>query len=131
MIQQVNYQTVLQITLKGEPKSTSHIYAYHCKFGFPQGYMNKAGKDLKEDYQWQAKSQYRGKPIKGDIILRVSLYFGTKIKCDIDNFNKIVYDALTGIVWEDDSQIKTVMTTKYYDKKSPRIELEISTLKEK
>ena len=114
---------MIKLILTGEPKSTSHIYAYHCKFGFPQGYMNKAGKDLKTDYQWQVKSQYHGKPIKGDIKMKVYLYFGTKRKCDIDNFNKILYDALTGILWEDDSQIQEVLTRKFYDKENPRIEL--------
>lgn len=115
-----------KIILKGEPKSTSHIYAYHCKFGFPQGYMNKAGKDLKEDYQWQIKSQYHSKPIEGDIKLKVDLYFGTKRKQDIDNFNKLVYDALTGLVWKDDNQIIEVLTRKFYDKKDPRIEVFIN-----
>jgi Holliday junction resolvase RusA-like endonuclease len=32
----------------------------------------------------------------------IALYFGTKGKTDLDNFNKIGLDALTGIVWEDD-----------------------------
>jgi Holliday junction resolvase RusA-like endonuclease len=114
-----------KIILKGEPKSTSHIYAYHCKFGFPQGYMNKAGKDLKEDYKWQVKSQYRGKPILGDIKLEVDLYFGTKRRQDIDNFHKLVYDALSGLVYEDDSQIQEVTTRKFYDKNDPRIEVVI------
>jgi Holliday junction resolvase RusA-like endonuclease len=115
----------MKIVLEGEPKSTSHIYAYHCKFGFPQGYMNKAGKDLKEDYQWQAKSQWRKKLLTGEVKLTIDLYFGTKRRQDIDNFNKLVYDALTGIVYEDDGQVVEVLTRKHYDKENPRIEVEV------
>jgi Holliday junction resolvase RusA-like endonuclease len=37
-------------------------------------------------------------------------------------------DALTGIVWLDDSQIQTAHVSKYYDKDNPRIELTIKEL---
>lgn len=88
--------------------------------------MSAEGKALKLDYQWQAKSQQKGlQPLTGPIKLSVDLYFGTKRKCDIDNFNKLCYDALTGIVWEDDSQIVEVTTRKFYDKLQPRIEITI------
>lgn len=116
----------MKLTLLGEPKSTSHIYKFTCRGSFPSMYMSAQGKALKEDYQWQAKSQCKGvKPLTGDVKLEVKLYFGTKRKCDIDNFNKICYDALTGIVWEDDSQIIKVTTEKFFDKTNPRIELTI------
>ena len=113
------------ITLTGEPKSTSHIYHYHCRSGFPKGYMTKTGKDLKEAYQWEAKSQWKQEPLTGDVKLKVKLFFGTKRKADIDNFNKLWGDALSGIVYEDDSQITELHLFKGYDKESPRIEVEI------
>jgi len=115
----------MKITLQGEPKSTSHIYHYHCKFGYPKGYMTKAGKDLKESYQWQAKSQWKKEIITGDVKMEVRLFFGTKRKSDIDNFSKICNDALTGIVFADDSQIKELHLYKDYCKNSPRVEIEI------
>jgi len=92
--------------------------------------MSAEGKSLKESYQWQAKVQTKGhKPFKEAIKLKVDLYMGTKRKCDIDNFNKICYDALSGIVWEDDTQIVEVTTRKFYDKLTPRIELDIKEIK--
>lgn len=97
---------------------------------FPRNYMSKQGAAIKESYQWQIKSQYKGKPLEGKIGMVVSLYFGNKRKNDIDNFNKLLYDALTGIVWLDDSQIYQVLTLKYYDKLNPRIELEVKELLE-
>ena len=116
----------MKFTLLGEPKSTNNIYKTICRGNFPTRYMGKDGKKLKEDYQWQIKSQYKGKkPIKGGVGMEVKLYFGNKRKNDIDNFNKLLYDAMTGIVYEDDSQIQCVLTEKKYDKKSPRIELEV------
>lgn len=90
--------------------------------------MTSDGKALKESYKWQAKSQFKKKPYKQEIEVWATLYFGTKRKSDIDNFSKIYLDSLTGIVWEDDSQIVELHTSKRYDKKEPRIEVGVLTL---
>jgi Holliday junction resolvase RusA-like endonuclease len=118
----------MNITLLGEPKSTNNLYRYACRGNFPAMYMTKEGKDLKESYQWQAKSQGISAPFEGDITVQIILYFGTKRKCDWDNFHKLSMDALTGIVWLDDSQIRSARVTKSYDKSNPRIEIEVSRL---
>jgi Holliday junction resolvase RusA-like endonuclease len=116
------------ITLLGEPKSTNHIYKYACRGSFPCMYMSAAGKGLKEDYQWQAKGQFHGAPLSGPLAIAVTIYFPTKRRCDWDNFHKLSMDALTGIVWEDDSQIEEARVLKRYDKECPRIEVEIHSL---
>jgi Holliday junction resolvase RusA-like endonuclease len=89
--------------------------------------MTPAGKALKQAYQWEAKSQWRGKPLEGDIAVDITLYFGTKRKADLDNFNKLSLDALTGIVWQDDNQISDLRLRRSYDKQRPRIEVTAST----
>jgi Holliday junction resolvase RusA-like endonuclease len=114
-----------KLTLLGEVRSTNHIYKYHCKFGFPSGYMSAEGKSLKEDYQWQAKSQWKGGVNEQPLSVVVKIFFKSKIKHDIDNYSKILFDSLTGIVWKDDSQIEKLTISKHMDKSSPRIELEI------
>jgi Holliday junction resolvase RusA-like endonuclease len=118
------------IVLSGEPKSTQHIYGLTCRGRFAQRYMTPAGKALKEQYQWEARSQWKGKPLVGDIEVSITLYFGTKRKADLDNFNKLSLDALTGIVWEDDSQIAELTLKRSYDKPNPRIELVVEPLSE-
>ena len=112
-----------KITLLGKLQSTNNLYRSHCKFKFPTVYMTKAGKALKESYQWQVKSQWKEKMILDDVELIVVLYFGTKRKNDIDNFGKILYDSLSGIVYQDDKQIQKLTITKEYDKECPRVEL--------
>ncbi len=116
------------ITLKGEPKSSQNMYKMTCRGKFATMYMSKEGKDLKESYQWQAKSQWRKKLIKCDLEIEITLYFGTKRKSDWDNFHKLSMDSLTGIVWEDDSQIQRAVVEKRYDKLNPRIEIEVFPL---
>ena len=54
----------------------------------------------------------------------IELYFSDKRIRDWDNWHKLSMDALTGIVWEDDSQIKEVtIRIMPIDKISPRIEV--------
>lgn len=115
----------MEFILKGNVLSTNHIYKATCRGKFASVYMSKDGKDLKENYQWQLKSQYKGKPLKTDIDLRIELFFGDNRKRDIDNYNKIVIDSLTGILFEDDSQIQSLLIIKNKDIKNPRVEIQL------
>ena len=88
-------------------------------------YMTAEAKQLKQDYHFEARSQWgRRPPLTGDVELRVMLYFGTKRRADIDNFHKLSLDALTSVVYEDDSQIRALHVERAYDKGNPRIEIE-------
>lgn len=118
----------MKLTLKGNPRSTNTLYRTMCRGNFPTRYMSPEARALKENYQWQAKKQYRAKPLTGEVEVWIELHFGTKRKCDWDNFHKLSLDALTGIVWADDSQIKKASVEVFYDKENPRIELEINSL---
>jgi Holliday junction resolvase RusA-like endonuclease len=111
----------MKLVLSGEPKSTQHIYRNTCRGGFSTTYMTAEGKALKEQYQWEARSQWKGKPLEGDIEVSITLYFGTRRRADLDNFNKLSLDALTGIAYLDDSQIAKLTIARGYDKKRPRI----------
>jgi Holliday junction resolvase RusA-like endonuclease len=113
------------ITLKGNPISTNNTY-FHLKTGIR--IMSTKARALKEDYQWQAKSQWKKQPLDCDLSVSIKLYFGTRRKVDWDNFHKLSMDALTGIVWVDDSQIQRATVEKFYDKENPRIELTVDKL---
>jgi Holliday junction resolvase RusA-like endonuclease len=109
----------------------SEINATHLPNGmpgpFPTLYMTAEGKALKEAYQWEAKSQWKGKPLEGDIDVSITFYFGTERRADLDNFNKLSLDALTGIAYEDDdSQIAKLHLKRAYDRARPRIEFSVS-----
>jgi crossover junction endodeoxyribonuclease RusA len=88
--------------------------------------MTAEGKAIKEGYQWEAKSQWKGDPITEPVALSIRFYFATKRRRDLDNQNKLVLDALTGIVYEDDSQIDELHLYRRYDKQNPRIEIVLS-----
>ena len=115
----------IKITLKGTPQSVNHCYKTMCRGSFPTRYMTPKAKTLKEDYQWQIKQQYKGLIHTNPLKVKMKLYMKTHRKSDIDNFNKITFDSLTGLIWEDDSQIEDLNIQKFVDKENPRIELEI------
>ena len=110
------------ILLQGEPKSTQHIYRFSSR-PFPKMYMTAEGKAIKEAYAWEAKSQWRDKPLTDDLHVHVTFYFGSRRKRDLDNQNKIILDALSGVVYEDDSQIAELHLVRGYDKENPRIRI--------
>ena len=54
------------IVLTGEPKSTQHLYKFSTR-PVPTMYMTAEGKAQKEAYAWEAKSQWRDKPLADTI----------------------------------------------------------------
>lgn len=116
-----------KVVLLGEPKSTQHIYGILCK-PYPTIYLKREGKAIKEDYSWQAKSQWRQPLLDVPFGINITFYHKTKRKQDIDNFFKLVFDSLTRVVWEDDNLITEMNVRKGYDPLSPRIEIEFFAL---
>jgi crossover junction endodeoxyribonuclease RusA len=112
------------IILKGNPKSTQKIYRFSGRIM----YMTAEGKAIKEAYGWEAKQQWKNPPIKGEVAVTVVLFFGDKRKRDIDNFNKLILDSLSGIVWDDDVQIVYLSVEKRHDKENPRAEISITEI---
>lgn len=51
------------------------------------------------------------------------------VKSDIDNYIKALFDALNGVVWQDDKQIVDLSAHKFYSDK-PRIEIEVEPVNE-
>jgi Holliday junction resolvase RusA-like endonuclease len=123
----VCYDVCVNITLVGQAISTQSCYRSTTANGYNRSYMTQKCIDLKTDWQWQARSQWKGAPLEGPVSVKMALYHGDKHKRDIDNFNKLVFDALAGIAFEDDNQITELIIRKFYDKQNPRVSLEIST----
>lgn len=115
--------------LRPAPLSTNHIYKVSSR-PYPHIYMTEEGKALKEDWQWQLRSQ-RNSPelLKGELEIYIIVYYEDRRKRDIDNGNKILWDSMSGVIYEDDSQITDCHIAKRYDKKDPRVEIEIITHK--
>ena len=116
------------IIFKGQPLSTQHIYRSVCRGSFPNRYMIKEGKELKEQYQLEAQNQYKGKVILTNCNMEIILFFKDKRRRDVDNYNKLVLDSLEGIVYEDDKQIQKLTVEKRISV-NPRIEIKLTKIK--
>lgn len=116
---------MIHIILKGNPISTQHAYWQSGKIR----YMKPDAKNTKDSYIIQAKTQFKWTPLSDSLSVYIRLYFKDKRVRDIDNYNKILLDSLTWIIYEDDKQIK-LMTIQIMqnDKENPRIELIIDEI---
>lgn len=111
----------MKIILPGSPQSTNHLY--HPAKNHPGLYMTFEGKLLKTTYQMAVRRQWTRPVFDGELTVEIELFFADKRRRDWDNWHKLSMDALTGIVWKDDSQIIQATVKKNIDTKNPRIEI--------
>jgi Holliday junction resolvase RusA-like endonuclease len=71
--------------------------------------------------------RHRGAPLTGPLAVTIDLYWPDRRKHDADNI-KVLLDALTGIVWEDDGQISDLHIVKWFDKAEPRVKMKVLKL---
>ena len=71
------------------------------------------------------KKQYKGEPTKKRLKVEIWLYFKTRAKRDIDNYNKAILDSLKGIVIEDDELIDDLAVHKIKGYGKDKVYIEI------
>ena len=97
----------------------------------PNGrYKSKRGKIFENLACGELKKQFRCKPLANSLKVSMRLYFKDKRKRDIDNYNKAILDSMTGIVYEDDSQIEELNVKKLVGCGFNKVEIEIKEVKE-
>lgn len=81
----------------------------------------------KRDIQQRAALWWKQAPTEADVFVWLKLWFPDRRKRDPGNYRKLVTDALTGIVYADDSQASDERQTRVgYDKEHPRAEVWVS-----
>lgn len=103
------------------PPSTNHLYGRTGR----GVYMKPDVKEAKDAIGWEARNQYRGEPLTGALKLSIAIYWPDKRRRDIDNGLKLIMDALTGILWNDDAQVYDLEVKKRLSNQDPRVELEV------
>jgi Holliday junction resolvase RusA-like endonuclease len=89
-------------------------------------YMKAEAKRLKRDYNIDARYQCRGLMLREPLSITVRFYFKDNRRRDVDNFKKLIFDALTGVVYADDSLIVAEHTYKAVDREKPRVEITVN-----
>lgn len=112
----------MKIELSTLPLSTNTMYFYVGG----RRVLKARARELKEQMADEAMSQYRKPPVEHAIRVQIALRWPTRANHDIDNI-KMLLDALTGVLWVDDSQIVELHLTKEYNKAHPGVSLEVQS----
>jgi len=97
------------------------------KFGIFRGrnILSSKYRDAKLALAQETRLKWTKAPLSGIVELHIDLFYGDKRKRDIDAPLKILLDAMSEIVYEDDSQVTKLTVQKFYDKENPRTEIEV------
>lgn len=60
-------------------------------------------------------------PIEGDVVVNFTVFRPAR-RGDLDNYNKILFDALQGLAYKNDNQIVELHSFREDDKENPRVE---------
>lgn len=86
-------------------------------------------RQAKESATLSIRRQWKGSKLAGPLQLVARCYFPDKRKRDSSNYAKMIEDAMSGIAYDDDSQIEDSRWIKAgYDKENPRIEITVAPL---
>lgn len=110
----------LSVIVEGNPipKQRARIVGRH-------GYTPKRTKAYEQKVAWAVKQEIKGKLFTGDIAVFLDFYRSDRRRCDIDNLQKAILDALNGIAYKDDSQIVKLHSEKHFDRENPRVYIKI------
>ncbi len=86
-------------------------------------YVSEKAEDYKAGVQLQARYAHL-QPFGGDVAMYVHVYRQHK-RGDLDNFAKVLGDALNGVMYHDDSQVIELHMFRHDDRDNPRVEVEV------
>jgi len=69
-------------------------------------------------------------PLDGPVAVTLHFYVPDRRRRDIDNLTKLVLDALNGIAWHDDSQIRCLVARRSHTPDSPRTDVDVCAVPE-
>ena len=115
----------INFTVPGKPVSYKRV-THGKKPHYPPEYT-----DYRDVVSLIARSVMRGadyteKPVNVVVKVYQPLEVTNQHSGDIDNYLKLIFDALNKIVFKDDKQVIQVIAYKYQDKHNPRVEVSVT-----
>jgi crossover junction endodeoxyribonuclease RusA len=117
---------VINFVVKGEPAPKGSMRAFQNRLTrkVVVKHDNPRTESWGQTVAWSARQAMQGKPpLKGPVSVRLHFRLtrpptvhraAPHVKPDVDKLQRAVFDALTGIVWDDDGQVTKVMAEKEY-----------------
>jgi Holliday junction resolvase RusA-like endonuclease len=137
---------MIQFTVNGEAVAQGRPRFAHTKKGRTVAYDPIKSRNFKQYVKLVASQHAPNKLIEGPILLEVSVFrsipksFSKKkaseaiegkvrpvTRPDADNFVKSIKDALSKVIWKDDSQVVSMIVHKWYSD-SPRVEVKVDQI---
>ena len=116
--------SILTFTLPMPPSSNRYWRTVVTKKGKALIFVSQEA----EKYKAQV-ARLTGCPqlIQSEISIRIKV-FRAQRSGDLDNKLKVLFDALQGVIYVNDSQIVEIHALRFEDKFNPRVEVEVKTL---
>jgi Holliday junction resolvase RusA-like endonuclease len=117
-----------KFVIEGVPLTKDNTKIYNPKTG--KFFLPKKLKQYEEYVKWQILQQKpkNFKMIENPVSLQLNFYFPDYKRRDVLNYTKSLCDALSGLVYKDDSLIEIANIQKFIDKKKPRVEIKVEEI---
>jgi crossover junction endodeoxyribonuclease RusA len=89
--------------------------------------VSAEARSYKQGVKLRALTEGLRKPLSGPVVASVAVYRKQR-RGDLDNFLKVLLDALKGIAFEDDSQVSEIHASRFEDPSNPRVVVTIEEL---
>lgn len=103
---------VLTFFFKAISKSNEKFMGRNRRF-----FLSPKFREFENKIKMFARMQYKGAVIHTPLSVTITANFNDKRHCDATNLFKGICDALQGLIYENDKQIKEAMITVYEDKR--------------
>lgn len=97
----------------------------YWRYGTNGVYVSEEAENYKAGVKWKALHQQL-QPMAGNVAVYVNVYRARKAG-DLDNYAKVMLDALKGVAYQDDNQVVELHMWRHDDKDNPRVEVELRT----
>lgn len=86
-------------------------------------HVSEEAENYKAGVRWKARFEHMV-VLDGDVAIYLHIYRAQK-RGDLDNYAKVLCDALSGAAYHDDNQIVALHMWRHDDAKNPRVEVEV------
>ena len=92
---------ILKFPFRLISKDNEKIYNRAGRF-----FLSPKFKEFENKIRMYAKKQYKKEPLQGDLTVELAVAYHNKRHCDASNAPKSCFDALQGLLYNNDNQIK-------------------------
>lgn len=107
----------------GEPASKANSRKLVRLNGRPAFIKSDKARNYLRDFQWQCKKLH---PLmQGDLAVEITIFYASR-RPDLDE--SVILDAMQGLIYENDRQVKEKHIFHRLDRNNPRAEIRVRTL---